>query len=81
MGISGLLPSLKEIQVHGNISDFKGKRLAVDVRSQADSCMKGAERPIGIRVAAQGCFRVRGGAGQGQEDDKVGVAGVAFLSS
>jgi hypothetical protein len=32
MGISGLLPVLKEIQVHGNISDFKGKRLAVDVR-------------------------------------------------
>ena len=32
MGISGLLPVLKEIQVHGNISEFKGKRLAVDVR-------------------------------------------------
>ena len=31
MGISGLLPVLKEIQVHGNISEFKGKRLAVDV--------------------------------------------------
>lgn len=33
MGISGLLPVLKDIQVHGNISDFKGKRLAVDVSS------------------------------------------------
>jgi exonuclease-1 len=32
MGISGLLPVLKEIQVYGNISEFKGKRLAVDVR-------------------------------------------------
>lgn len=31
MGISGLLPVLKEIQVHGNISEFRGKKLAVDV--------------------------------------------------
>ncbi|KAL7422078.1 hypothetical protein Q5752_002721 [Cryptotrichosporon argae] len=30
MGISGLLPLLKDIQVSGNIQDFKGKRLAVD---------------------------------------------------
>ncbi|WWC61452.1 uncharacterized protein I303_104036 [Kwoniella dejecticola CBS 10117] len=30
MGISGLLPLLKEIQVEGHISAFKGKRLAVD---------------------------------------------------
>ncbi|WVQ98443.1 hypothetical protein IAU59_005567 [Kwoniella sp. CBS 9459] len=30
MGISGLLPLLKEIQVNGHISEFKGKRLAVD---------------------------------------------------
>ncbi|TXT09168.1 hypothetical protein VHUM_02642 [Vanrija humicola] len=30
MGISGLLPSLKEIQQPRNISDFKGKRLAID---------------------------------------------------
>ncbi|EIW70280.1 hypothetical protein TREMEDRAFT_43853 [Tremella mesenterica DSM 1558] len=30
MGISGLLPMLKGIQVDGHISHFKGKRLAVD---------------------------------------------------
>ncbi|WWC85189.1 uncharacterized protein L201_000047 [Kwoniella dendrophila CBS 6074] len=30
MGISGLLPLLKEIQVNGHVSEFKGKRLAVD---------------------------------------------------
>ncbi|ORY32105.1 PIN domain-like protein [Naematelia encephala] len=30
MGISGLLPLLKEIQVNGHVSHFKGKRLAVD---------------------------------------------------
>ncbi|WWC69755.1 uncharacterized protein I206_103698 [Kwoniella pini CBS 10737] len=30
MGISGLLPLLKEIQVDGHVSAFKGKRLAVD---------------------------------------------------
>ncbi|WRT66840.1 uncharacterized protein IL334_003803 [Kwoniella shivajii] len=30
MGISGLLPLLKEITVNGHISEFKGKRLAVD---------------------------------------------------
>ncbi|WVR04941.1 hypothetical protein IAU60_001953 [Kwoniella sp. DSM 27419] len=30
MGISGLLPLLKEIQVDGHISNFKGKTLAVD---------------------------------------------------
>ncbi|WVW83475.1 hypothetical protein I302_105496 [Kwoniella bestiolae CBS 10118] len=30
MGISGLLPLLKEIQVTGHVSEFKGKRLAVD---------------------------------------------------
>ncbi|KAK6902606.1 hypothetical protein I204_07454 [Kwoniella mangroviensis CBS 8886] len=30
MGISGLLPLLKEIQVSGHVSEFKGKRLAVD---------------------------------------------------
>ncbi|WVQ77955.1 hypothetical protein IAT38_000035 [Cryptococcus sp. DSM 104549] len=30
MGISGLLPLLKEVQVSGNIKEFKGQRLAVD---------------------------------------------------
>ncbi|KAK4685930.1 exonuclease 1, partial [Tremellales sp. Uapishka_1] len=30
MGISGLLPALKDITVNGNIADFKGKTLAVD---------------------------------------------------
>ncbi|UOH81722.1 hypothetical protein LQV05_004402 [Cryptococcus neoformans] len=30
MGISGLLPLLKEVSVHGHISEFKGKKLAVD---------------------------------------------------
>ncbi|KAK1924562.1 PIN domain-like protein [Papiliotrema laurentii] len=30
MGIQGLLPMLKEIQVHGHISEYKGKRLAID---------------------------------------------------
>ncbi|KAE8537607.1 hypothetical protein D1P53_006315 [Cryptococcus gattii VGV] len=30
MGISGLLPLLKEVSVNGHISEFKGKKLAVD---------------------------------------------------
>lgn len=30
MGISGLLPLLEEVSVHGHISEFKGKKLAVD---------------------------------------------------
>ncbi|ODN85893.1 hypothetical protein L198_07461 [Cryptococcus wingfieldii CBS 7118] len=30
MGISGLLPLLKEVQVNGHISNFKGKKMAVD---------------------------------------------------
>ena len=37
MGIQGLLPMLKEIQVSGHISHFKGKTLAVDVSSHSAS--------------------------------------------
>ena len=37
MGIQGLLPMLKEIQVGGHISHFKGKTLAVDVSSHSAS--------------------------------------------
>lgn len=48
MGISGLLPLLKEIQVPCNISDFKGKRYV-----EGDACERARDRPWPLGVG--GC--------------------------
>jgi hypothetical protein len=61
---------LKEIQVQGNISEFKGKRLAVDVRL-IDSMAADVTDGIGLRVVAQRCIRLCGGDSQRQKDNQV----------